>query len=61
MPFISCPEYAEKIVALGINTVDSFVIHTSILDYRTKQMENCKKAGKVSVISAGWDPGSDNP
>ncbi len=59
-PTRSCPEYAEKIVALGINTVDSFDIHTSILDYRTKQMENCKKAGKVSVIAAGWDPGSDS-
>ena len=55
-----CPELAEKIVALGINTVDSFDIHTSILDYRTKQMEHCKKAGRVSVISAGWDPGSDS-
>ena len=55
-----CPDYAEKIVALSINTVDSFDIHTSILDYRTRQMENCKKAGRVSVISAGWDPGSDS-
>lgn len=55
-----CPDYAEKIVALGINTVDSFDIHTSILDYRTRQMENCKKASRVSVISAGWDPGSDS-
>ena len=55
-----CPDYAEKIVALGINTVDSFDIHTSILEYRTRQMENCKKAGRVSVISAGWDPGSDS-
>ncbi len=55
-----CPELAEKIVALGINTVDSFDIHTSILDYRTRQMEHCKKAGRVSVISAGWDPGSDS-
>ena len=45
---------------MGINTVDSFDIHTSILEYRTKQMENCKKAGKVSVIAAGWDPGSDS-
>ena len=52
-PTRSCPEYAERIVAMGINTVDSFDIHTSILDYRTKQMENCKKAGKVSVIAAG--------
>ncbi len=59
-PTRSCPEYAEKMVALGINTVDSYDIHTGILDYRTKQMEHCRKAGKVSVISAGWDPGSDS-
>lgn len=55
-----CPEYSEKITSLGINTVDSFDIHTSILDYRAKQMENNKKTGTVSVISAGWDPGSDS-
>ncbi len=55
-----CPEYAERITKLGINTVDSFDIHTSILDYRTKQMENNKETGTVSVISAGWDPGSDS-
>lgn len=59
-PTRACPGLAEKIVALGINTVDSFDIHTSILDYRTRQMGNCKKAGRVSVISAGWDPGSDS-
>lgn len=59
-PTRTCPDLSEKIVAIGINTVDSFDIHTSILDYRTRQMENCKKAGRVSVISAGWDPGSDS-
>ena len=59
-PTRSYPEYAAKITALGINTVDSFDIHTSILDYRTKQMENNKKTHTVSVISAGWDPGSDS-
>ena len=59
-PTRSCPEYAEKITALGINTVDSFDIHTSILVYRTKQMGNNKKTNTVSVISAGWDPGSDS-
>jgi diaminopimelate dehydrogenase len=59
-PTRSCPELAEKLVALGINTVDSFDIHTSILEYRNTQMEHCKKAGKVSVIAAGWDPGSDS-
>uniref|UniRef100_A0AB33J612 Meso-diaminopimelate D-dehydrogenase n=1 Tax=Prevotella sp. GTC17260 TaxID=3236796 RepID=A0AB33J612_9BACT len=59
-PTRSCPEYAAKIVALGINTVDSFDIHTSILEYRKNQTENCVKAGRVSVIAAGWDPGSDS-
>ena len=38
-PTRSCPEYAEKMVAMGINTVDSFDIHTGILDYRAKQMQ----------------------
>ena len=52
-PTRSCPEYAEKIVALGINTVDSYDIHTGILDYRTKQMENCKKAGKALSLPVG--------
>ena len=60
LPTRSCPEQAAKIVELGINTVDSFDIHTSILDYRTKQMENNKKTNTVSVIAAGWDPGSDS-
>ena len=60
LPTRLCPENAERIVRLGINTVDSFDIHTSILDYRQKQMEVCKQAGCVSVISAGWDPGSDS-
>ena len=46
-PTRSCPDYSAKIVAMGINTVDSFDIHTSILEYRRKQMENCKKAGRV--------------
>lgn len=55
-----CPEYAEKITRLGINTVDSFDIHTSILSYRNSQMEHNLKTGTVSVISAGWDPGSDS-
>lgn len=55
-----CPEYAEKITRLGISTVDSFDIHTSILSYRNSQMENNLKTGTVSVIAAGWDPGSDS-
>ena len=60
LPTRLCPENAERIVRLGINTVDSFDIHTPIPDSRQKQMEVCKQAGRVSVISAGWDPGSDS-
>ncbi len=59
-PTRSCPDYAERITKLGINTVDSFDIHTSILDYRSRQMANNLKTNTVSVISAGWDPGSDS-
>ena len=59
-PTRSCQEYAEKILAMGINTVDSFDIHTSIIDYRRALMPVCQKNGTVAVISAGWDPGSDS-
>ena len=34
-----CPEYAEQITKLGINTVDSFDIHGQIRDYRASQMQ----------------------
>jgi diaminopimelate dehydrogenase len=59
-PTRSCPEYAKSIIPMGINTVDSFDIHTSILDYRAEMMPICKANNKVSVIAAGWDPGSDS-
>ena len=59
-PTRSCPEYAKSIIPQGINTVDSYDIHTGILDYRQEMMPICKEAGKVSVIAAGWDPGSDS-
>ena len=59
-PTRSCPEYAKMILPLGINTVDSFDIHTSILDYRRELMPINKETNTVSVIAAGWDPGSDS-
>lgn len=59
-PTRSCEEYAKKILALGINTVDSFDIHTSIVDYRASLMPVCKEHNTVAVIAAGWDPGSDS-
>lgn len=59
-PSRSCEEYAKQILPLGINTIDSFDIHTGILDYRNTLMPICKEHNCVSVISAGWDPGSDS-
>ena len=59
-PTRSCEEFAKQILPLGINTVDSFDIHTNIVEYRKTLMELNKKTGTVSVIAAGWDPGSDS-
>ena len=59
-PTRSCEDFAKKILPLGINTVDSFDIHTSIRDYRATLMPICKEHKAVSVIAAGWDPGSDS-
>lgn len=59
-PTRSCPEYAKQILPLGINTVDSFDIHTSIPEYRAELMPLNQQTKTVSVIAAGWDPGSDS-
>jgi diaminopimelate dehydrogenase len=53
-------QYALEALALGINTVDSFDIHTKVPALRATLGEAARKAGKVSIISAGWDPGSDS-
>lgn len=55
-----CPEYAKQILPLGINTVDSFDVHNAIVDYRRELMAINKDTKTVSVIAAGWDPGSDS-
>lgn len=52
--------YAKECLALGINTVDSFDIHTKIVDLRRSLDTVAKANNAVSVISAGWDPGSDS-
>jgi len=53
-------ENAEKYLAMGINTVDSFDIHTDICALRAALGPQAEACGAVSVISAGWDPGSDS-
>ncbi|MEG1545462.1 MAG: diaminopimelate dehydrogenase [Tannerellaceae bacterium] len=59
-PTRSVEAYAKEILALGINTVDSFDIHGGILDLRRSLDAVAKEHKAVAVISAGWDPGSDS-
>lgn len=53
-------KYATEYLAMGINTVDSFDIHTSIATLRHNLSEVARTHNTVAVISAGWDPGSDS-
>ena len=60
-PSRNISETAEQYIALGINTVDSFDIHGDALWKLRQQLDKAgKKYGTVSIISAGWDPGSDS-
>ncbi len=55
------PEIAQEVLSLGINTVDSYDIHgSSLLNLRKTLGEAAKKHNAVSIISAGWDPGTDS-
>ena len=59
-PTRSVEKYAKEILAMGITTVASFDIHTGIVDLRRELGACAKEHGAVSIISAGWDPGSDS-
>ena len=59
-PTRSVEKYAKEMLALGINTVDSFDIHGGIVDLRRELAQVAKANNTVAVISAGWDPGSDS-
>lgn len=52
--------YAKECLALGINTVDSFDIHSQIVPLRAQLDAAAKASGRVAVVAAGWDPGSDS-
>ena len=63
--FISAPSrsvesYAIECLKLGINTVDSFDIHSKIVQLRESLNGVAKENNAVSIIAAGWDPGSDS-
>ncbi|WP_342135452.1 diaminopimelate dehydrogenase [Providencia rettgeri] len=51
---------AAKILSLGINTVDSFDVHSDIVALKHSLDDIAKQHNSVAVVSAGWDPGSDS-
>ncbi len=59
-PTREVPKYAEKMLRQGICTVDSFDIHGQVYDLRKSLSVMARENGCVSILSAGWDPGSDS-
>lgn len=59
-PTREVPAFARQIVDKGICTVDSFDIHGQIYDLRQSLAPATQAHRCVSVVAAGWDPGSDS-
>lgn len=59
-PTRAVPEMAAEILKQGINTVDSYDIHSDLADVRLKLDAVAREHNAVAVISAGWDPGTDS-
>ena len=59
-PTRSVPAMAKEMLAMGINTVDSYDIHGGIWELKQELEPVARQFNAVSIISAGWDPGSDS-
>lgn len=51
---------AMEILKKGINTVDSFDVHSGIVALKKTLDPIAKAHNSTAIISAGWDPGSDS-
>jgi len=60
VPSRSVPVEAAKLLAKGINTVDSYDIHGDIYDVQQDLSKIAKQGNAVAIIAAGWDPGTDS-
>jgi diaminopimelate dehydrogenase len=55
------PKVAASYLKRGINTVDAYDVHgSSMTKLYTQLDEICKKNDAVSIMAAGWDPGTDS-
>ncbi|MCL2190136.1 MAG: diaminopimelate dehydrogenase [Defluviitaleaceae bacterium] len=66
IPSLSVPNANEKnaaahLLALGINTIDSFDVHGDAMLNLCEKLDTAgKKHNSVAIIGAGWDPGIDS-
>ncbi|MCL2416577.1 MAG: diaminopimelate dehydrogenase [Bacteroidales bacterium] len=59
-PTRNVEEQAKTILAMGINTVDSFDIHEEIWNLKQTLSPIAVTNRAVAVIAAGWDPGTNS-
>ncbi|WP_246201467.1 diaminopimelate dehydrogenase [Budvicia diplopodorum] len=59
-PTRAIKDIAQEILKKGINTVDSFDVHSLIVDLKNTLDSIAKTHQGVSIVAAGWDPGSDS-
>lgn len=52
--------FAQSLLRRGISTIDSFDIHTEIYSHMQVLKPIAMQHQAVSIISAGWDPGTDS-
>jgi len=60
IPSRAVPETAAELLSQGIHTVDSYDIHSDIYDQQQKLNAIGQAHNAVSIIAAGWDPGTDS-
>jgi len=60
VPSRSIRGVAEELLSAGINTVDSYDIHSDIYELKLHLEKTAQEGNSVAIISAGWDPGTDS-
>lgn len=60
LPSRLVPDAAAELLAKGISCVDSYDIHSTIYEVRERLDKVAKDNHSVSILSAGWDPGTDS-
>lgn len=60
LPSRAVPDIAATLLSKGISTVDSFDIHSNIVDVRSKLDIIAKENNCAAITAAGWDPGTDS-